>query len=368
MRASYIIAALLIAAGLWYWFVQRHDVPGEAIAASASNEQVTEDAPDPTKDRDAPVPVVVIQSTAGETQGILILRGRTKANRTVQIASEISGRVVSEAIPSGSRVQEDQVLCRLNPGVLAAELAEAEALLAEAEIEANAAKRLKNKGFTAETTLKSSQAKLRVAQAQLDRVQWNIAQLEIRAPFAGVLETDTAEIGTLMVPGEHCAELIDLSKVKISGFVSEQEVDLLDIGQPARARLINGVTADGTISFLSRMSDEQTRTYAVEVTLDNTDGAIRDGMTAELMIALPPKSAHLLPHTALTLDDDGRMGVRVDQDGIARFYAIEILNDTAEGIWVAGLPETARVITVGQEFVRDGRKVIGTLAEAGSSQ
>ncbi|MEM9140190.1 MAG: efflux RND transporter periplasmic adaptor subunit [Pseudomonadota bacterium] len=361
MRASYIIAALMIAAGLWYWFVQRHEAPGEAIAAAADTETVVTE---PAAGRDAPVPVVVLPSTASETQGTLVIRGRTKANRTVQIASEISGRVISQAIASGARVEKGQVLCRLNPGVLAAELAEAEALLEEAEVEASAASRLKRKGFTAETTLKASQAELRVAQARLDRVKWNIAQLEIRAPFDGVLESDTAEVGTLMTPGAHCAELIDLSKVKVTGFVSEQEVDLLFLGQMAAARLINGVTADGTLSFLSRMSDEQTRTYAVEVTLENPDGTIRDGMTAELQIPLPSKTAHLLPHTALTLSDDGRMGVRIDEDGIARFYEIEVLNDTPEGIWVAGLPEDARVIVIGQEFVRDGRSILSTEASA----
>ena len=369
MRLTSVIAALLIAAGLWFWFVLRHEIGTEdsaaAVAVEESETQVEQetDDPDAGKDQENPVPVVVLSSVARETQGTLVVRGRTEARRNVMVAAETTGRVISEALPSGSRVTEGQVLCRLNPGVRAADLAEAEAGLEEARAEAAAAKQLKKKGFTAETTLKTREAQLQAAQARLDRVRWDIAQLEIVAPFDGVLETNTAEIGTLMTPGSLCADVIDLAQVKVAGFVAEQEVDALSLGQPAMVRLINGVTSEGEISFLSRMSDEETRTFAVEVTIENPDGMIRDGMTAELQISLPPKTAHLIPQTALTLDDQGRMGVRIDQNSIAKFMPINVLADSAQGIWVTGLPQKADIIVVGQEFVRDGRSIAATAAD-----
>ena len=269
MRLTSVIAALLIAAGLWYWFVLRHEMGTDAAAAVAvptSAEEVQSETPQgPTakQAQEKPVPVVVLQSNAQETQGTLVVRGRTEALRNVMVASETTGRVISEALPNGSRVTKGQVLCRLNPGIRAAELSEAQAGLAEAQAEAAAAKQLRKKGFTAATTLKTREAQLQAAQARVDRVQWDIAQLDIIAPFDGVLESDTAEIGTLMTPGSICADVIDLTQVKVAGFVAEQEVDLLALGQQADVRLINGVTAKGQISFLSRMSDAQTRTFAV---------------------------------------------------------------------------------------------------------
>ncbi len=373
MRLTSIISALLIAAGLWYWFALRHDMASEddtAVATAVPEEAAKdgEDVPASEGPVTKPVPVVVFRSQAQETQGTLVIRGRTQANRNVKVASETTGRVISEALPSGSRVTAGQVLCRLNPGVRAAELAEVQASLAEARVEAAGAKQLKQKGFTAETTLKSAEARLQAAQARLDRVKWDIAQLDIIAPFDGVLESDTAEVGTLMTPGAICADVIDLTKVKVTGFVAEQEVDLLSLGQTATARLINGVTTEGQITFLSRMADEQTRTFAVEVTVENPGGAIRDGMTAELQVGLPPKTAHLLPQNALTLDDQGRMGVRLNEDGIARFFAVQILSENVEGVWLSGLPEEAEVIVVGQEFVRDGRAITATPADQSMRQ
>lgn len=317
---------------------------------------------------EAPVPVVVFQSKARPTSARLILRGRTEAVRNVTVGADTAGRVISEPLRRGARVEEGDVLCRLDPGTRPAERAEAEAVLAEAKVEADAATQLKKKGYTAETTLRASQARLQAAQARLDRVNWDIEQLEIRAPFSGFLESDTAEIGALLTKGAACATVIDLSRIKVAGFVAEREVDLLSIGQTAAARLINGTTATGQISFISRVADPTTRTYTVEVTLDNPEGRLRDGMTAELAIGLPAETGHFLPQSALTLNDDGKLGVRVEEDGLARFYEVEVLRDEADGFWVTGLPKTARVIVVGQEFVKDGRRVVGSAPEWAARQ
>ena len=358
MRVTSVILALIVAAGLWYWFAGRHEIsatPAVAFSGAPANGESKLNV----ADAEAVVPVLVLPSKAQQTSGTLVVRGRTQANRNVQVPAETTGRVISEPLRRGARVKAGQILCELDPGVRAAELEEAKAALAEARAEAVAAATLQQKGFTSETTLKSRQASLQAAQARLDKVRWDIEQLSIEAPFDGVLETDTAEFGSLLSPGAYCANVIDLSRVKVAGFVAEQEVDRLSIGQPAKARLINGMAAEGTISFLSRVADDKTRTYAVEVTIDNPGNNIRDGMTAELQIALPARTAHLIPQSALTLNDDGRVGVRLDEGGIARFHAIGILQDTSDGIWVTGLPEDVSIIVVGQEFVRDGRRIAG---------
>lgn len=361
MRPIPLITALLVAAALVYWFELRHPSADEAAAthaASSAGEAAAGPADAEGKDRDgAPVPVMVLQSTAQETNARLLLRGRTQARRDVEVAAETTGRVISEPLRHGAVVEAGQVLCRLDPGVRDAELAEAEAALTEAEAEASAATKLEAKGFAAETALRTRRALFRAAEARLDKVRWDIARLEITAPFDGVLESDTAELGALLVPGSACASVVDLSEIKVEAYVSEQEVDQLRIGQPAEARLINGRTATGEVTFISRMADEETRTYEVEVTLPNPERAIRAGMTAELTIALPSQTSHLVPQSALTLDDDGRLGVRLAEDGVARFFPVTVLRDTPEGVWLSGLPQQADIIVVGQEFVRGGRRV-----------
>jgi multidrug efflux system membrane fusion protein len=373
MRLIPLITALLVAAALFYWFELRHaplgqaEAPGRSANAAAEAPSAAVGAPSGAMAAAAPegaantaVPVMVLESAARETSARLVLRGRTKANRTVEVAAETTGRVISEPLRHGAVVAEGDVLCRLDPGIRDAELAEAEAVLAEAEAAASAATALEQRGYTAETAAKAERARLRAAQARLDRVRWDIERLEIRAPFDGILETDTAELGALLIPGSICADVVDLGQIKVEAYVSEAEVDQLRIGQRAEARLINGMQATGEVTFISRMADEETRTFEVEVTLPNPDRAIRAGMTTELTVPLPPQTAHLVPQSALTLDDEGRLGVRVAEDGIARFHPVAVLRDAPEGVWVSGVPTRADIIVVGQEFVRDGRPVAAT--------
>lgn len=193
------------------------------------------------------------------------------------------------------------------------------------------------------------------AEASLGRAEEEIARLQVFAPFAGLLESDTAEIGSLMQPGALCATVIQLDPIKLVGFVPEAEVDRVAVGAPAAARLATGAQVRGTVSFLSRSADPQTRTFRVEITVDNADLSIRDGQTADILIASEGLMAHLLPSSALTLNDEGILGLRiVDQDQIARFAPVTFLRDNADGVLLAGLPDQADVIIVGQEYVTDG--------------
>ncbi|PKP67596.1 MAG: efflux RND transporter periplasmic adaptor subunit, partial [Alphaproteobacteria bacterium HGW-Alphaproteobacteria-8] len=240
------------------------------------------------------------------------------------------------------------------------------ATLRQMEAEYEAAKRLTQKGFTAETESLTRAARLEAARAQLMRAELDMRRLTIAAPFDGVLESDTAELGALLQPGAVCATLIALDPILLVGYAAERDVDRLEVGAAARARLANGRLAAGEIRFVSRSADEATRTFRVEVAARNPDLAIRDGMTAEIVVTLDASPAHLAPQSALTLDDSGRLGVRLAVDGVARFAPVDILADGPEGVWLDGLPTEAEIIVVGQEFVADGHRLAVTHASADS--
>lgn len=210
----------------------------------------------------------------------------------------------------------------------------------------------------------NARAGIQSAEAAVAAAEKEIERLQIHAPFAGLLETDTAELGALLQPGGNCATVIQLDPIRIVGFVPETDIARVQLGARAAARLVDDREVFGTVSFVSRSADPVTRTFRVELTVDNADLALRDGQTAEIAIEAEGAEAHLLPQTALTLDDDGRIGVRtVATDSSALFMPVSILRDTRDGIWVAGLPTQADVIVVGQEYVIDGVPVAPTFEE-----
>src|SRR6056297_7846 len=402
-------------------FAGRFGAGGDDVSATDQGlaaQTATADAT-PVAEDDRRVHVVALRSSAEIRENAVVLRGRTEAVRQVSVSSETSGRIVSDPIRAGAMIDEVQVMCQIDPGtsevalaeatarlleaqarlpearaqlpVARARQAEAEANLVAARLDANAASRLSESGFASETRaanaaatvsaaqaavesaaasveaadagIQSAQSGIQAAQAGVQRAEQDIERLTIRAPFSGILETDTGELGQLLQPGALCATIIQLDPMKLVGFVPEAQVDRVEIGATAGARLASGQEAVGRVTFLSRSADPQTRTFRVEIEIPNADLAIRDGQTAEILVSTQGTPAHLLPSSALTLNDEGILGVRIARDGIARFAPVTMLRDTAQGVWLSGLPQEADVIIVGQEFVTDGVPVRVTYAE-----
>ena len=410
MKIIPVITAILVLAGLYMVVFEREQLVGFAQSSDTQSAQIaTDEAPmeDPVQTDESAVGVVATHSVAQIIDSAVILRGRTEAAREVTVASETSGLVISEPRRKGAFINEGELLCRLDPGTRDASLAEARARLAEAqgrvpeaqagvleasarvreaEINLNAARKLSEDGFASETRLvsaqaametatagvqransavSSAQAGIQAAQAAVASAEREIDKLTITAPFSGLLETDTAELGALMQPGTPCATIIQLNEVKLVGFVPEADVAKVSVGAMAGARLTSGQQVQGRVTFLSRSADDLTRTFRVEVTVANDDLAISDGQTAEILVASEGNTAHLIAQSSLTLDDDGVLGVRtVGAGNIAAFMPVTLLRDTAEGVWVTGLPDTVDIITVGQEFVIDGVRVAPTFTDA----
>jgi multidrug efflux system membrane fusion protein len=354
MRFTPLLTALLVCAFTYMLIMERETLL--AFAGAQPETAVTEQVSEHIEDK-PPVSVLVLKSEAKPVARGIVLRGQTAAYRLLDVKSETSGQVISAPLRKGTLVAEGELLCKLDPGTRNASMAEANARLAEADAYNKASASLVQKGYASETTAIARVASLEAAQASVERAKKEMEQLEIHAPFSGLLETDTAEFGALLQPGTPCARIIALNPIKLVGYATEQQVQRISVGGMAGARLIGGKEVVGKISFISRSSDPLTRTFQVEVTVPNEKLEIRDGSTAEIYIALVGETGHLLPQSALTLDDDGQLGVRIVNDNIAAFAPVSIVNESVDGIWVNGLPDTVDVIVVGQEFVTTGRRV-----------
>lgn len=364
MRIFPVLTALAVTVVIYFVLFQREELVAFALGETVPEPSIEVVAEDDVSLR-PPVSVLVVKSKAQSVDSGIILRGRTEAARNIDVRSESSGLVVSEPLRKGTFVHKDQLLCELDPGTRLVGLTEAKARLAEAKINEKAASSLAAKGFGSETTATARRAALESAQAGVERAEKEIERLQIVAPFDGLLESDTAELGSLLQPGSLCGNVIQLDPIKLVGFVPEQDIAKIKPGALAGARLIGGETVNGQVSFLSRSADQTTRTFRVEISVPNPDLTIRDGSTAEIFIAFSGSQAHLLPQSALTLDDSGNLGIRGVIDGASKFFRVSIVRDTSDGVWLTGLPDEIEVIVIGQEYVIDGRRVTVTYRTPG---
>ncbi|KPN62021.1 membrane fusion protein, multidrug efflux system [Aliiroseovarius crassostreae] len=402
MRIFPVIAAIAVVTALYLVIFQRTGLKeAMGIAPQQVAGQVEETTPSSSSPSSGDIAkgasVIAVETIARDIESAVVVRGRTEASRRVQIRAETSGQVISERANKGSTVAQDDILCQLDPGTREASLAEARARLAEARARApeaaagvseaqarldealinlNAAEKLSQDGFASDTRVANARVQVEAAKAGVIAAQSGairsasaiqsakassaaaLRELDrtvIRAPFGGLLETDTAERGALLQPGSACASIIQLNPIRLVGFVPELMVDIVDLGSPATARLANGEEISGVVTYVADSSDPETRTFRVEIEAENGEKRLREGRTVEISIAAPGRQAHLLPQSALTLDDDGHLGVRIVTDaGRAGFARVEMLRDSPEGVWVTGLRDRATVIVSGQHYVTDG--------------
>jgi multidrug efflux system membrane fusion protein len=351
MRRSYWIAAgvsVAVAAWIASGLIERTPAPTTATASPTA----------------APLAVQVRTVAAVPHDRRLVQFGRTEAGRRVEVRAETKGRVVEQVVEKGARVAPGDILVRLSMDDRQARLSEAQALVEQWERKFEATQQLSRSGFQSEVRKAEDWAALEGARARLAAARLDIQRTEIRAPFAGVVEELPAEVGDFVDIRDPVAKVVDLDPLKVVIEIPERDVGGLAVGSEAEVRLITGQRVGGRLRFLARTATAATRTFRGELEIANPGAAIGEGITAEVSLSQGELLAHLVSPAILTLDDEGAVGVKtVDGEETVRFRPVEIVDQTPEGIWLAGLPDEVTLIVVGQEFVRSGQRVRPIAAE-----
>lgn len=352
MKKSYVWAAAL-AVVVVGWIASGQ--LGETEATAPSTAQKTAE----TKKKEVRLTAVRVKTLEASDQAQeLVLLGVTEASRKVTLRAETKGRIVAVPVAEGKPAKRGTTVVRLAMDDRRERLAETKARLNQYRIEYTAAKELALRNFRSKVKLAESQAHLKGAEASLASMELDIRRTALRAPFDGILESRQVEVGDFVDIGDPLATFIDLTPILIVGEVTDRNIGKVKVGAVARARLVTGARVEGRITRVSSVASSSTRTFRVEITIDNPDGSLADGLTAEMRIPSNETRAHRVSSALLTLSDAGKVGIKaVDDKGVVLFYPVEIQSDTPEGVWISGLPERVQVITVGQEFVRPGQIV-----------
>ena len=350
MRPSWLIAAVIaiVATG---WILSGQLPGSDSAEAEVDAAAVAEP--------ERPLAKVRVDRVAAEPMvNTLILQGRTLADRKVEIRAEATGLIEAVLVSRGAHVQSGTALVRIDIDDRMAKLDEANALLAQRQIEFDAAQQLNERGYRADTQLAQSKAALDAARAMVEIAELAVENLTIRAPFDGAVEHRYVEIGDYVDYGDPVAMVVDLDPLRIVGQVSERYLGQIDLGRIGSARLVDGREMEGVVSYVGTVADSVTRTFTVEIEIDNADGQMIEGLTAELTLPIEQVSAHRVSPAVLSLSEDGDVGIKaVDEDSRVVFYPVEILGGSEDSIWVGGLPESLTMIVVGQEFVQTGQQV-----------
>jgi len=336
------------------------------------------------------------------------LQGQTTHNKKIDVKSETTGNIISITFNRGDKVSKGDDLIkisienreellnsakkdleRLNKELELNEknrinrLSQNKELIKLYEIEFASAKQLIDKGLSSKSKLslasfnlanarsdqediminfESQQASIEAQIAnvisQLKNIELDIKKTFINSPFTGIISDKMVEESEYITPGSLLFTIIDLNPIKVQGYLSEFDVNKVNLSTKAVIENTNGIKKEGKISFISPSAETSTRTFEITIEADNSDLSFKSGITTKITIAGSELKAHKIPPSILTLQDDGTVGVKaVNNDNIVVFFPTTSVKDTIDGIWVSGLPDTVKLIVTGQEYVAIGESI-----------
>jgi multidrug efflux system membrane fusion protein len=352
MKASRITALGLVAAAT-LWIASGHLLPRDSAESSAAIR--TSEAEGQKLFR-----VGVSEASVVPHTRKLVLSGHTEADRKVTLTARTGGVLTELRVRRGSQVKTGDVIAVLSDEARESQVAQAKSLVTQRQAELEAKRSLIAIGANPKLDMVSLQSQLDAAKAALASAEAELDRGVIRAPWAGVISDISVEVGkaAFSFAGADLCTLVALDPMLAVVEVSERKLAGITVGQMAEVRLITGETARGKVRFVSKTASQTTRTYRIEIELPNADGAIPDGISADVAIPLAAVAASSVPRSALTFSSTGDLGVRtVDADGVVGFIPVNVIEDEQTSMWVGGIADGARVIVQGQDFVREGQHV-----------
>ncbi len=305
-----------------------------------------------------PMRVAVIDSQAHPIARRLTLQGEVVPDQHVTVRAETAGRIEALLVAQGAEVNVGQGIVQIAMDDRGARLRRAEAAVAGREADYRAARQLADQGFQAQLRVENALADLEAARAERESVRLDIANTQVKAPIDGVVDRRWVAVGDYVSRGDEIARIIENNPLMAVVQVPQHRVYQVHVGGEAKVVFTDGLQRLGEITYVASLAEMATRTFRVEIRVPNPERSLPAGISVRIDIPVEQVEAHFISPALIVLDEQGRLGVKtVDAEDTVVFYAIEPIRADAEGLWVTGLPEQARVITIGQGFVNAGEQV-----------
>ncbi len=317
---------------------------------------------------DTVVPVRVESAYTTVMTDSLKLNGEIKAKEDVYVIPKASGTVQAVNCKVGDYVNKGDTLVVLDDSALEAQLVQAQAALAAARASYEDAVRnlermeaLYEEGAISLQTLESARTAVaasnpEAASASVDLAQLSISYTRVQAPISGLVAEVNTTVGSV-AGTNYVARIVDMSTVTVTVEVGESEINQISVGQSVQVAVESAELNDlkGTVRTVSPVADYASKSYTVEIGIDNKDRLLKPGMYAEVKIVLGRREdVTCVPTVAVTHTADESY-LFVVEDGHAVKKTV-VTGAEADGVTeiVSGLLASETVVVKGQNKLTDG--------------
>jgi membrane fusion protein (multidrug efflux system) len=320
-------------------------------------------------------PVKVETVAQKHVRPLITLVGTAMPNRKSIVAPEIEGLVTHFPVIKGQKIKKGDVLVRVEGKPLLLELKSAEANLAEAKenyenafSELTRSKELhKRKSISSRAyddalyTANALNKKIMALKAGIELIQYRIEKCVITAPFGGFVVEEHTQVGQWLKQGDEVVSIIEINPILVMVPVPDRYVHFLKKGQKVDLEfdfLPGEKTRQGFVRDIIPEGNEKSRTFPVQISLENKDLSILAGMSCKVSFPVgEPYEALLVNKDAVVTSGDSHH-VFVVREGKALSVSVEKGHAYGSLVVVRGkLTAGERVIVEGNERLRSGQEV-----------
>ncbi|KJB97396.1 efflux RND transporter periplasmic adaptor subunit [Skermanella aerolata] len=349
VRQIVIVVALIAAAGAMWWFFASSQEEGGATEARSSPSAVK---------------VEVAEARLGEIAEVIEAVGTTRPIQSIDVIADASGRIDEILFETGQRVEQGQPLVRLDRGIQEANLAGAEAELADIRVQLERARQLVTSRAVSEARVDELEAAFLAAEARVAAERQRLRDRTTNAPFSGVVGLREGDVGARITDTTVLTRLDDLSVIELEFQVPERFFGAIRLGQTVKATstAFPDTVFAGQVAAIDTRIDAVSRSFRVRAELPNSDAGLPGGlfMLARITLTTRP-DAVLIPEESVMAEGRTTFVYRIaGTPAEPKAERIEIRigqRRVGEVEVVEGLAAGDRVVTAGLQRLRSGAPV-----------
>lgn len=306
-----------------------------------------------TSQRQSIIPIA-IHLSATQYNPILKLSGHTKPMNHGILKANFKAVVDNVLIQKGRPVKKGALILMLSNPEIEKRFIEAKSRYKQRLAEYEAAKKLTQKALKSENTYLATKADYELAVANLHKAETDANELEVTAPEDGYLEECYVHVGDTVLASDKLVQIVYEHAEQVRLYVSEDNIGLLKIGMKANIDIADNQYF-GEISGISKMADINTRNFYVDLTVNTNTNSFPYGATAEASISLPTRKGFWINASALTLNDDGVLGVKILENNKVAFVPVKLSSLMEDGAYIEYDAPSLELISYGGEFLLPGQ-------------
>ena len=358
MPPSYWLATI-IALAVVLWMASDNFLPGppQEVLDKIKTTQ--------TEKKEKTFIVSAVKVKNNDTDIVVRASGVTEPIYSINIIARRSGIVTDILVTEGSKVEKGQVIASLDRENLAMDLEAAISAEKSAQQSFDIAEKL-GKNYASNLELVQSEAALKQAIAQVASIKQQIAHTEIKAQKSGILEELSLETGQFIKKDNVVSTIMGMATMKLIAPVPQTQIGKISLNDNVVITIPGIEEKIGKVKRIASAANQATRTFDVEVELENKDGSVRAGMSSEVSIVIDQAKAFSVSPAHLAISEDGSLRVKtVNSENIVSIIDVKLIRASGNMAYVSGLNDGDLMLTTGQAFVSEGEKITFEMQEDG---